>query len=65
MPSNLPQFTLRIPKEQLDKLRYVSEYNARSCNRELELLIRNYIKDFENEHGKITQDDMDKLKSNH
>lgn len=64
MPSNLPQFTLRIPQEQLDKLRYVSEYNARSCNRELELLIRIHIEQFEKEHGTITQEDICNLNRN-
>lgn len=61
MASDLPQFTLRIPREQLDKLKYVAEYNARSCNKEVELLIRNHIKKFENENGIITQKDIEKL----
>ena len=36
MPSNLPQFTIRIEPGLLKKLRYVAEYNARSANREVE-----------------------------
>ena len=61
MAANFPQFTLRIPKEQLDKLHYISEYNARSCNRELELLIRLHIRDFEKAHGKISKEDIENL----
>lgn len=43
MPSKLPQYTLRVPRELMGKFKYVSEYNARSSNRELELLIRNHV----------------------
>lgn len=63
MPSKLPQFTLRIPQEQMDKFRYISEYNARSCNRELEYLIKNQINEFEKKHGKILEEDIESLKS--
>ncbi len=56
MPSNLPQFTIRIEPELLKKLRYVAEYNARSANREVEVLIRNHVNTFEAQHGAITFD---------
>ena len=42
--SKHPQYTLRIPQEQLDKIRYIAEYNARSCNKEIERLVRIHIK---------------------
>lgn len=61
MAAKFPQFTLRIPQEQLDKLHYVAEYNARSCNRELELLIRQHINAFEKEHGEISEEDIKDL----
>lgn len=53
MPSNLPQFTIRIDPELLKKMRYVAEYNARSANREVEVLIREHVEAFEKKHGKI------------
>ena len=53
MPSNLPHFTLRVSLVLLKKLRYVAEYNARSANREVELLIREHVRRFEQEHGEI------------
>lgn len=62
MPSNLPQYTLRIPKELMDKFKYVAEYNARSSNRELELLIRKHIEKFEKANGEILQEDINRLK---
>jgi len=58
MPSNLPQFTIRIDPLMLQKIRYIAEYNARSANREVETLIKNHIADFEKEHGVITSDDL-------
>lgn len=57
MPSSLPQFTIRIDPELLKKLRYVAEYNARSANREVEVLIRNHVSRFEKDHGKISFDE--------
>ena len=57
MPSNLPQFTVRMNTELLKKFRYVAEYNARSANREAELLIRKHVEQFEKEHGEIIFDD--------
>ena len=48
------KFTLRVDDEILKKFRYVAEYNARSANRELEVLVKKHIADFEKEHGKIT-----------
>ena len=62
MPSNLPQFTIRIDPLLLRKIRYVAEYNARSANREVEMLIRNHIEAFEKENGVITDEDLDNLK---
>lgn len=56
MPSNLPQFTIRISPYLLAKLKYIAGYNARSANREIELLIREHVEHFEKEHGKIKTD---------
>ena len=53
MKDNLPRYTLRIDQIDLDKLAYIAEYNGRSKNREIEMLIRKHIRDFEKEHGEI------------
>ena len=63
MASNLPQFTLRIPQELLDKMHYIAEYNARSCNKEFEMLARIHIQEFENKNGMITEKDLNNLKN--
>lgn len=53
MKTNQLKFTLRINDELLKKFRYISEYNARSANSELTLLIRKHIAEFERNHGRI------------
>lgn len=45
--------TLRINQDVLAKFDYVSEYNARSRNSEILILIRNHVSQFEKEHGPI------------
>ena len=57
MPSKLPQFTIRIDPLLLKKLRYVAEYNARSANREVEMLIKKHVANYEKEFGKINFED--------
>lgn len=58
MPSDLPRYTLRIPKEYLQKIRYIAEENGRSANKEIELMIKQRIKEYENENGSINLDDL-------
>ena len=53
MKDNLPRYTLRVNRVTLDKLKYIAEYNGRSKNKEIEWLIRQHIKNFEEEHGQI------------
>ena len=56
MMSDTAKFTLRTDVEILKKFRYVADYNARSANRELEVLMKKHIAEFEKEHGKISFD---------
>ena len=58
MQSKTARFTLRIQSEQLRKFQIISDYNGRSSNRELEILIRRYIENFEKIHGTIDLDDF-------
>lgn len=53
MASNLPRYTLRIPQEYLDKIRFIADENGRSANKEIELMIKDRIKAYEIENGKI------------
>ncbi len=54
MTTNTAKFTLRIDAELLKKFRFVADYNARSANRELEVLMKKHIAAFEKSNGKIT-----------
>ena len=56
MTTETAKFTLRIDTELLKKFRFVAEYNARSANRELEVLMKKHIAEFEKENGKIIFD---------
>lgn len=57
MDFKLSKFTIRIDSELLKKFRYVAEYNARSANREIEVLIKQHILKFESTHGTIEFDE--------
>ena len=57
MKDNLPRYTLRIERDDLDKLAYIARYNGRSKNQEIEWLIRRHIREFEKKHGKIELED--------
>lgn len=57
MPSEIARFTVRTEPELLKKFRYVAEYNARSANRELTVLMKKHIAEFEEAHGKIEIDE--------
>lgn len=59
MPSIMPRYTLRIPKILLDKIGYIAKENGRSANREIELLIKQRIKEYEQENGVISPTDLE------
>ena len=45
--------SIRIDEEMLNKLHVVADYEGRSANSQVLILIRNCIEAFEKEHGKI------------
>lgn len=53
-----PQYSLRIPKELLNKLKYIAEYNGRSANKEIEQLIIRHVAEWEAANGPIAEDDL-------
>ena len=54
MADKTVKFTLTIEELILKRFRYIAEYNARSANRELEVLIKKYVAEFEKKNGPIT-----------
>lgn len=53
MPNKISKFTLRTDTELLKKFHIAADYNARSANREMEVLMKNHVAEFEKKHGKI------------
>ena len=53
MNEDFVRFTLRVEQPLLEKLAYVSAYEGRSKNKEIEQLIKRRIAEFEAEHGEI------------
>lgn len=45
--------SIRIDEKMLDKLHVVADYEGRSANSEILILIRNEIEKYEKEHGEI------------
>lgn len=50
----MKSLSIRIDSAMLDKLHYVADYEARSANGQILVLIRECIEQFEEKHGKIT-----------
>lgn len=49
----IKSLSIRIDEEMLDKLHVVADYEGRSANSQILILIRNEIEKYEKEHGKI------------
>ena len=49
----IKSFSIRIDEEMLDKLHYVADYEGRSANGQVIVLIRNLIENYEKKHGEI------------
>lgn len=45
--------SIRIDEEMLNKLHVVADYEGRSANSQILILIRNAIEKYEGKHGKI------------
>jgi len=50
---SIKHLSLRIDSEMLDKLHVVADYEGRSANSQILILIRECIEKYEKEHGKI------------
>ena len=45
--------SIRIDEEMLDKLHVVADYQGRSANSQILILIRDCVEQYEEKHGKI------------
>ena len=49
----IKSLSIRIDEEMLDKLHYVADYEGRSANSQILILIRDLIENYEKKHGEI------------
>lgn len=56
----IKSLSIRIDKEMLDKIHVVADYEGRSANSQILILIRDCIEQYENRHGKILIGKKDK-----
>ena len=50
---SVKSFSIRIDEEMLNKLHIVADYEGRSANSQILILIRDCVEKYEREHGKI------------
>ena len=53
MPSEMPRVTLRIEQEYIDKLKLIAEENERSLNQEIVFTLKQRLKEYEEQKGRI------------
>lgn len=46
-------FSFRTDEELINKLNYIANHNSRTRNKEVEHVLKNYVKDFEATHGEL------------
>ncbi len=52
VPNSIP-FSLRVPKELLERLKKLAKRNKRSANRELEQILEEYLLRWEEQNGAL------------
>ena len=57
LKKDYPKFTLRVSREMLYKLSYISEFDGKTKNKEIETILRKYINEFEKQFGIISVPD--------
>ena len=55
------KFTLVLDKEIAQKMSYIGKYSGRSRIKEIEQACKAWVAAFEENHGTITQEDIDKM----
>lgn len=53
---SVKSLSIRIEEEMLQKIAYIADYEGRSTNSHILVLIRNNVKQFEESNGKIELD---------
>lgn len=53
MPSTLPVLRMRTCEDNIIKIKTIAKFHKRSVSKELEMILEQYIAEFEKEHGEI------------
>ncbi|MDL2233344.1 Arc family DNA-binding protein [Ruminococcaceae bacterium OttesenSCG-928-L11] len=53
MKDTMPRYTLRVPRELLDKIKYIAGAEARTTNKEIEWILLEKVAEYEAKHGEI------------
>ncbi len=56
----IKSLSIRIDEEMLDKIHVIADYEGRSANSQILILIRDCIEQYENRHGEILIGKKDK-----
>lgn len=59
--ANQKHVSIRMDAEMLNKFYYVSKYNGRSGSGQIIYLMRTFVEEFEKQHGKITDEQLEEL----
>jgi hypothetical protein len=55
MPTDKKVFTLRLQKDNFDKIKYIAAKNKRSIAMQIEYLVEQAIEEYEKKQGKIEE----------
>ena len=58
MPKDRKHLSIRLDGELHDKFQYVAKYDGRSMSKQILHLVTTSVREFEKEHGPITEEDM-------
>ena len=50
---SVKNITVRIDEKMLSRLKYIAKYEKRSVNRQIEMIIKRCVHDFEDKNGSI------------
>ena len=51
-------YPLRVDKATMDKFKIIAKNNGRSVNKEIEVILKTVVADYEKEHGAISLSDF-------
>lgn len=63
MEKQQTHLSIRLDKRLHDKFQYVADYDGRSMSKQILYLVATCVREFEKEHGPITDQDMKNVQS--